>query len=48
MNVVSLFFSLSKCLTVLCSPFHLKEAPYGFSWAYMNCQHHILAIWGCY
>ena len=35
MNVVS----LSKYLIVLYSPFHLKEAHYGFPVAYLNRQH---------
>lgn len=38
-NVASL--CLSKHALLL-SPFHLKEAPYGFSFTYVNCQHHYL------
>lgn len=38
MNEVSL--SLLKYLIVLYSPFHLKEALYGFSLAYLNDWHH--------
>ena len=45
---LSIWFFFLPLLSGELSPLHLKEALYGFSWAYLNCQRHYSCALGPY